>query len=109
MDPEFAQHPAFDALIFCDETNVMDGEKNHRSFQSPFRPSECGEVNVPGDVEYAGVNFPSVSDDFDSVANPFAEPSKLVPVRLFIVRPSFYYFLEGVFNAEVAEGSLFTE
>ena len=108
-NPNLFHQPAFPAGVIMNESNVMNGEHDLGAVSSPLGPCECRKVNVACDVQDVRFERTGLLDDVPTVPPAFAEVRCFDPPRFGFLRPGIGKLLERLLDAEVAEGSSFSE
>ena len=79
------------------------------SVSPPLGPCECRKVNVARNVQDVCFERAGLPDDVPSVQPAFAEVRCFDPPRFGFLRPGIGNLLKRLLDAEVAEGSSFSE
>ena len=110
MDPNFAHQPTLDSPVIVQKADVVDGQDQFRAIAPPFWPSQCGEVDVTGDVEEVCLNGCCFTNNSQSIQKPFAEFAGFSPIGLLLcARPCSPDFCKGLLDAEISKVAFFAK
>ena len=87
----------------------MNGQHDLGSVSPPLGPCECGEVNVARNVQNVCFERAGLPDNVPSVQPAFTELRCFNPDWLGLFGPDIDHLLKRLLNAEVPEGSSFSE
>ena len=87
----------------------MNGQHDLGSVSAPLGPCECCKVNVARDVQDVRFERTGLPDDVPSIQPAFTEVRCFNPSWLGLFRIDLGHLLKRLLDAEVAEGSSFSE